>query len=313
MKIIEYDKSYDEEIKDLLVELQEYLVEIDDWKTQVLYDNYREEIFKIDMRKVEKQKGKIYLAIENNCVAGLIIGVVESKDEIDIITNDCAITGKILELIVSKNSRGKGIGKELLNKMENYFNSINCERVTIEVFAPNKKAYNFYNENGYIDRDIFVSKKLNYEADKITMLRVEENKELYMNLLLEADPDKNVVMKYIYEGDMYILKKGKNILAEIVVTDIDDETCELKNIATAEDARGKGYASRMIKYVFDIYKKKYKRMIVGTTENMIPFYVLNGFTKYHHTIKNFFVDNYDKEVWDGDLHCIDMYYYSKEF
>ena len=142
MKIIEYDKSYDEEIKDLLVELQEYLVEIDDWKTQVLYDNYREEIFKIDMRKVEKQKGKIYLAIENNCVAGLIIGVVESKDEIDIITNDCAITGKILELIVSKNSRGKGIGKELLNKMENYFNSINCERVTIEVFAPNKKAYN---------------------------------------------------------------------------------------------------------------------------------------------------------------------------
>lgn len=54
-------------------------------------------------------------------------------------------------------------------------------------------------------------------------------------------------------------------------------------------------------------------MIVETTENMIPFYVLNGFTKYHHTVKNFFVDNYDEEIWDGDLHCIDMYYYSKEF
>lgn len=46
---------------------------------------------------------------------------------------------------------------------------------------------------------------------------------------------------------------------------------------------------------------------------MIPFYVSNGFTKYHHTVKNFFVDNYDEEIWDGDLHCIDMYYYSKEF
>ena len=54
-------------------------------------------------------------------------------------------------------------------------------------------------------------------------------------------------------------------------------------------------------------------MIVGTTENMIPFYVLNGFTKYYHTVKNFFVDNYKDEIWDGDLHCIDMYYYAKEF
>ena len=46
---------------------------------------------------------------------------------------------------------------------------------------------------------------------------------------------------------------------------------------------------------------------------MIPFYVLNGFTKYYKTIKNFFVDNYKEEIWDVDLHCIDMYYYSKEF
>jgi len=23
----------------------------------------------------------------------------------------------------------------------------------------------------------------------------------------------------------------------------------------------------------------------------------------------FFVDNYNEEVWDGILHCIDMYYY----
>ena len=28
--------------------------------------------------------------------------------------------------------------------------------------------------------------------------------------------------------------------------------------------------------------------------------------------KNFFVDNYKEEIWDGDLHCTDMYYYSKE-
>ena len=145
------------------------------------------------------------------------------------------------------------------------------------------------------------------------IVEIKRGKELYIDLLLEADPDKDVVMKYLNDGEMYILKDKEKILAEIVITKVDDETCELKNIATKEEVRGKGYASKMIKYIFDVYSSKYKRMIVGTTENMIPFYVLNGFTKYHHTVKNFFLDNYKEEVWDGDLHCIDMYYYSKEF
>jgi len=142
--------------------------------------------------------------------------------------------------------------------------------------------------------------------------QVKENKEKYIELLLEADPDKNVVKKYINEGDMYIGIKDNKVVCEIVITKVNDEECELKNIATVSEYRGKGYAQELIMYVFQKYKEKYKRMIVGTSENMIPFYVLNGFTKYHHTVKNFFVDNYDEEVWDGDLHCIDMYYYYKD-
>ena len=33
IKIIEYDSIYDEQIKDLLIELQNYLIDIDDWTT----------------------------------------------------------------------------------------------------------------------------------------------------------------------------------------------------------------------------------------------------------------------------------------
>ena len=44
----------------------------------------------------------------------------------------------------------------------------------------------------------------------------------------------------------------------------------------------------------------------------IPFYVKQGFDKYEKTIKNYFVDNYYEEIIDGDLHCIDMYYYLKD-
>ena len=165
MNIIEYSKKYDEEIKNLLVELQKYLVEIDDWNTQILCEQYREDIFKIDMRKVDEQEGKIYLAIENENIVGLIIGVVEIRDEIDNITNDCAKRGNIIELIVKKNARGTGIGRKLLEKMEEYFKSINCVRINIEVFGPNKNAHIFYSKNGYIDRDIIMSKKINMEKN----------------------------------------------------------------------------------------------------------------------------------------------------
>ena len=137
MKIIEYNSKYDEQVKDLLVELQQYLIDIDNWQTQVMLSEYREETFKIDLRKVNSQEGKIYLAIKNNLIIGLVIGVVEEKDEIDKLTNDCAKTGSVIELIVKYNIRGNGIGKLLLEKIEEYFKTINCKRINIEVFGYN--------------------------------------------------------------------------------------------------------------------------------------------------------------------------------
>ena len=158
--IVEYDSKYDEQIKDLLVELQNYLVDIDNWHTQILKPEYRENMFKLDMEKVRKQNGKIYLYIENNVAIGIIIGIIEEKDEIDKLTNDCAKTGSILELVVKNDIRGNGIGKLLLGKIEQFFKNVDCKRINIEVFGPNKKGLNFYEKNGYITRDIIVSKKI---------------------------------------------------------------------------------------------------------------------------------------------------------
>jgi len=62
----------------------------------------------------------------------------------------------------------------------------------------------------------------------------------------------------------------------------------------------------------DAKGKTTKYVIVGTTENNIPFYVKQGFDKHFKTVKNFFVDNYDEELFDGDLKCSDMYYYEKK-
>ena len=151
-------------------------------------------------------------------------------------------------------------------------------------------------------------------AKKIINIKKEKNnKEQYMDLLLEADPSKEMINKYLHTGEMFVLTYEENPACVAVTLELDNDTIELKNIATKEEYRGKGYAKKMIKYLADNYKTKYKKMIVGTTENNIPFYVKQGFDKYEKTIKNFFVDNYGKAIWDGNLHCTDMYYYSKDF
>ena len=142
--------------------------------------------------------------------------------------------------------------------------------------------------------------------------REKDNKEQYMDLLLEADPSKDMINNYLKNGELFVLTYKDDVACIAVVTKIDEDTVELKNIATKKEFRGNGYGKKMLKYLADNYKQKYKKMLVGTTENNIPFYVKQGFDKYEKTIKNFFVDNYDEEIWDGDLHCADMYYYSKD-
>lgn len=251
--------------------------------------------------------------------------------------------GDICE-IVSLDSKKEniGIGSALLKEIEEIAKNNNCKKMRLITTNDNMRALQFYQKRGYcltklyqnamdevrkvktdvpligengipLRDEIELEKQLESETNNITISKVIDNKNNYMNLLLEADPDKNVVCNYIEKGEMYILKNSEKVLAEIVITKVDEETCELKNIATLPEARGNGLAKILIEHVFNEYRTKYKRMIVGTTENMIPFYVLNGFNKYYKTVKNFFVDNYSEEVWDGDLHCIDMYYYCKEF
>lgn len=159
MEIITYSSEYDELIKDLLVELQEYIVSIDKDKYSILTKEYREKYFEKVMGEVTQYEGKIFLAKEENNIIGLIIGVInnESENTYDATTPKC---GRITELVVSKSYRFKGIGNLLLNKMEEYFKSVGCESVLINVLAYNDDAKELYYKNNYFDRNIEMIKKI---------------------------------------------------------------------------------------------------------------------------------------------------------
>ena len=54
-------------------------------------------------------------------------------------------------------------------------------------------------------------------------------------------------------------------------------------------------------------------MLVGTgeTPTILSFYESCGFEKSHR-VKNFFIDNYDHPMFDGDVQLIDMIYLKKD-
>ena len=160
MQIVEYEDKYLEDVRNLLVELEEYIVSIDKDCLDCVHPEYREKMVKIDLDEVKNNNGKCYLAIENDRAIGLIMGCIFPYDEYDYLDYKCPKRGKITELIVTNKIRSKGIGQELINKIEEYFKSVECEYVIVDVFAYNDIGKNFYNKKKYHTRMETMIKKL---------------------------------------------------------------------------------------------------------------------------------------------------------
>ena len=141
------------------------------------------------------------------------------------------------------------------------------------------------------------------------ILEVTENKEQYMDLLLLGDEQESMIMKYLHRGSLFALYEDFDLKTTAVVTKEDDDTYEIKNIATHKIYQGKGYGSAMMKHIIQCYKKQCKKLIVGTgdSEKILIFYEKFGFT-YSHTVKDFFVNNYDHEIIENGKPLKDMIY-----
>ena len=160
MKIIEYEEKYLEDVRDLLTELEEYIVSIDKDELDQVHPEYHEKMALVDLDEINNNDGICYLAIENNKAIGLIMGTIPTYDEYDYLDYKCPKKGIITELIVTSKIRSKGVGQALMDKMEKYFKFNNCEYVLVDVFAYNENAINFYNKKGYHPRMYTDIKKL---------------------------------------------------------------------------------------------------------------------------------------------------------
>ena len=142
----------------------------------------------------------------------------------------------------------------------------------------------------------------------MVIIEVTENKKQYLDLLLLADEQEDMIDRYLDKGRMYVLDDN-GIKCECVITDEGNGVLEIKNIATVSEHQGKGYAKALIDFVVKKYKEQYTVLQVGTGDSplTIPFYEKCGFVRSH-SVPNFFTDNYNHPIFECGIQLVDMVY-----
>lgn len=145
------------------------------------------------------------------------------------------------------------------------------------------------------------------------IIEVKEHKKEYLDLLLLADEQEDMIDRYLDNGKMYVLDDN-GIKCECVITDEGNGVLEIKNIATIPKYQGKGYAKALIDFIVKKYQEQYTVLQVGTGDSTltIPFYEKCGFVRSH-IIPNFFTDNYDHEIYECGVQLVDMVYLQRPF
>lgn len=102
--------------------------------------------------------------------------------------------------------------------------------------------------------------------------KIETDKKQYLDLLLLADEQEDMIDRYLERGTMYVLEDG-GVKAECVVTDEGSGILELKNIAVRPEVQGRGYGKALVDFLARTYKEQYTVLQVGTGDSpsTIPF------------------------------------------
>lgn len=147
-----------------------------------------------------------------------------------------------------------------------------------------------------------------------TDIRIEEvsgDKKAYLELLLLADEQEDMIDRYLGKGRMFKLSHGggSGVKCIAVVVETGEDACELKNIATYPHEQGKGYGRAMVAYLLDKFLQQYGTMYVGTGDvpRILRFYESCGF-RPSHRVKDFFLDNCAKPMVEDGVLLRDMVY-----
>lgn len=126
-------------------------------------------------------------------------------------------------------------------------------------------------------------------------------------LLLVADPDKEMIDKYIYSSDCILTVSNQLPVGVIVVQKQSGDSAEIMNLAVDENYQRQGIARKLMEYICNIWVKENNirkvNICTGTSApGPLMLYQQLGFDIVSFD-PDYFIRNYPEPIWENGIQC----------
>lgn len=139
---------------------------------------------------------------------------------------------------------------------------------------------------------------------EITIRLITATEDIPYHLLLDADPSREMVDRYLKTSQIYLAMLNEGVAGVYVLYPAAAEVLEIKNIAVREDLQGQGIGTIMLADAEQRAKESGAReLLIGTSNASIGqlyLYQKAGF-EMTELRKNFFINNYLETLYENGL------------
>ncbi|TZF83255.1 GNAT family N-acetyltransferase [Pedobacter sp. BS3] len=149
----------------------------------------------------------------------------------------------------------------------------------------------------------------------ITFDKLDKDDQIPYELLLLADPSKELVDEYLKQSDIYIARQNGETLGVIVLFLLTTETVEIKNVAVKPELHGQGIGSFLIENAVQVaLLNRQKNICIGTANSSVGQLYLYQKLDFEITgiKRHFFTDNYAEPIYENGIQAKHMLVLTRE-
>lgn len=143
----------------------------------------------------------------------------------------------------------------------------------------------------------------------LTIELLEDPNEIPYDLLLLADPSRELVNEYVGRGYCYGAYLDGELVGEFVLIHTHPRTMEIVNVAVKGSRQGQGIGRQLVQAAIREAKSRQATALeIGTGNSSIwqlKLYQSCGFRIVGVDV-DFFVRNYAQDIYENGIHCRDM-------
>lgn len=150
---------------------------------------------------------------------------------------------------------------------------------------------------------------MKYKDQRITFEKLGKDDQIPYELLLLADPSKDLINEYLKRSEIYTARQNDETIGVIVLFPLTTETVEIKNVAVKPEFQGQGIGSLLIENAVQVaLLNKQRSICIGTANSSVGQLYLYQKLGFEITgiKRHFFTNNYAEPIYENSIQAKHM-------